>query len=328
MEPVVIGGATVRLATLHNEEDIHRKDLRIGDTVVVHRAGEVIPQVVAPVTSLRTGAERPFAMPATCPVCGTPVVRPEGEAMHYCPNRACPAQAVRLLEHFVSRGAMDIEGIGERLARVLFEQGLVHDPGDLYSLTAEHLEALERMGKKSAANVIASIQNSKERGGARVLFALGVRHVGDETARLLIGHFGGIDALLDAGEEEIAAVPGIGRTIAQSVRAHFDEAHNRGVVEKLRAAGVRLTGERRAGREGPLAGRSYVLTGTLTGFSRNGAEARLRALGATVSASVSKKTAGVIAGDSPGSKLAKAEQLGVPVLDEAAFAALLAEHEH
>lgn len=327
LEPVLVGGATVRLATLHNEEDIHRKDLRIGDTVILHRAGEVIPQVIGPVVAARTGTERPFAMPERCPVCGTPVVKPEGEAMHYCPNRACPAQAVRLLEHFVSRGAMDIEGIGERLARVLYEQELVRDPGDLYALTEEQVAALERMGKKSAANVVASIQSSKNRGLSRVLFALGIRHVGDETAGLLAEHFGSIDALIAAAPDEIAAIPGIGRTVAESVRAHFDEERNREVLEKLRAAGVRLLAERGAAREGPLAGQAYVLTGTLAGFTRNEAEARLKQLGAAVTGSVSKKTVAVIAGESPGSKLAKAEQLGVPVLDEAAFRALLDEHQ-
>jgi DNA ligase (NAD+) len=327
LEPVAIGGTTVKLATLHNEEDIHRKDLRIGDTVIVHRAGDVIPQVVAPVPSKRTGDERPFHMPEHCPVCGTAVVRPEGEAMHYCPNQACPAQAVRLLEHFVSRGAMDIEGIGERLAGVLYGAGLVRDPGDLYSLTADQLIALERMGEKSAANVLNSIQSSKSRGLVRVLFALGIRHVGDETARMIAGHFGSIDAVIRAEAEEIVAIPGIGMTVAQSVRAYFEAERNRQVIEKLRAAGVKLTADGGASREGPLAGTSYVLTGTLTGFTRNEAESRLKQLGATVSGSVSKKTTGVIAGDNAGSKLAKAETLGVPVLDEAALRALLGEHD-
>jgi DNA ligase (NAD+) len=323
LEPVAVGGTTVRLATLHNEEDIRRKDLRIGDTVIVHRAGDVIPQVVAPVPSKRSGAEQPFQMPERCPVCDTPVVRPEGEAMHYCPNQACPAQAVRLLEHFVGRGAMDIEGIGERLARVLYETDLVRDPGDLYSLTAEQLTSLERMGEKSAANVLNSIQSSKSRGLARLLFALGIRHVGDETARLIAGHFGSIDALITAGEEEIVAIPGIGMTVAQSVHAYFEAERNRQVVEKLRAAGVKMTADGGAAREGPLAGRTYVLTGTFAGFTRNEAESRLKQLGASVSGSVSKKTAGVIAGDNPGSKLTKAETLGVPVLDEAALRELI-----
>jgi DNA ligase (NAD+) len=323
MEPVVVGGATVRLATLHNEEDIHRKDLRIGDTVIVHRAGDVIPQVVAPIVSMRTGAERVFRMPERCPVCDTPVVRAEGEAMHFCPNQACPAQAVRLLEHFVSRGAMDIEGIGERLVRVLYDAGLVRDPGDIYALQSDQLVGLERLGEKSAGNILRSIQSSKSRGLARLIFALGIRHVGDETARLLAGHFGDIETLMSATEDEIEAIAGIGATVAQSTRSYFAQERNRQVIDKLRAAGVRMTSDQAAAREGPLAGKSYVLTGTLAGFTRNEAEARLRELGATISSGVSKKTAAVIAGENPGSKLAKAEQLGVPVLDESALRRLL-----
>lgn len=323
LEPVSVGGTIVKLATLHNEDDIQRKDLRIGDLVVVHRAGEVIPQVVGPVASVRTGAERIFQMPSTCPICGALVVRPDGEAMRYCPNRACPAQAVRLLEHFVSRGAMDIEGIGEQLARVLYESGLVRDPGDLYSLSTEQLAALDRMAEKSAGNVHAAIQSSKTRGLGRVLFALGIRHVGEETAMLLANYFGDIDELAAAESDTIVAIAGIGLTVAESVRAHFADEHNRAVVEKLRSAGVRLTAEQRGSRDGPLAGQSFVLTGTLSNFSRNQAEERIKALGGAVSSAVSKKTSAVIAGDSPGSKLAKAEKLDVPILDDARFVALL-----
>jgi DNA ligase (NAD+) len=326
LQPVVVAGATISLATLHNEEDIHRKDIRIGDTVIVHRAGEVIPQIVGPVTSLRTGQEREFRMPECCPACGTPVLKPEGEAMHYCPNRACPAQAVRLLEHFVSRGAMDIEGLGERHVRLLYETGLARDPGDLYSLTAEQLAALERLGEKSAGNIIKSIQSSKECGLARLIFALGIRHVGFETAQLLADHFGSLDVVMAAAVEEIDAIPGIGLTVAESIGAHFEQDANRQIVEKLRGAGVRLTAERRAAREGPLAGHSYALTGTLAGFTRNEAEARLKQLGAAVSSGVSKKTTAVIAGDNPGSKLAKAQQLGVTVLDEEGLRGLLDAH--
>jgi DNA ligase (NAD+) len=323
LEPVQIAGATVKLATLHNEDDIRRKDIRIGDTVIVQRAGEVIPQVVGPVVSLRTGAEQPFMMPDRCPVCGTPVVRAPGEAMVYCPNRSCPAQAVRLLEHFASRGAMDIEGLGERMAQILYAEGLVRDPGDLYSLTAEQLTPLDRMGEKSAANLVRGIAASKDRPLPRLIFALGIRHVGAETAAALAGHFGSIDALASADEEEIAAIPGIGPTIAASVRAYFDEEHNQRTIAKLRAAGVRMTSDGQAAREGPLAGTQFVLTGTLAGFTRNEAESRLKALGAAVGSSVTKKTTHVVAGENPGSKLAKARQLGVPVLDEAAFVELL-----
>jgi DNA ligase (NAD+) len=326
LAPVVIGGATVRMATLHNADDIRRKDIRVGDTVIVQRAGEVIPQVVGPVVSLRTGAERPFVMPDRCPACGAAVVQVPGEAMAYCPNQACPAQAVRRIEHFASRGAMDIEGLGERLAWVLYDHGLVRDPGDLYTLTAAQLVPLERMGEKSAAKLVRAIQGSTQRPLARLLFALGIRHVGAETAAALAGHFGALDALMAAPVEEIAAVPGVGPTIAASVRAHFDEPHNRRVVEKLRAAGVRLADERPAAREGPLAGTQFVLTGTLATFSRNEAESRLKRLGAAIGSSVTKKTTHVVAGENPGSKLAKAQQLGLPVLDEAAFLDLLRRH--
>ncbi|MBI2761736.1 MAG: NAD-dependent DNA ligase LigA [Chloroflexi bacterium] len=326
LEPVIIGGATVRLATLHNEDDIRRKDVRVGDTVIVQRAGEVIPQIVGPVTSLRTGEEVEFMMPSACPACGSEVVRPDGEAMTYCPNRACPAQAVRLLEHFVSRGAMDIEGIGERLAGVLYSAGLVRDPGDLYALEPDQLAPLERMGEKSANNVVKAIQTSKEQSLSRLIFALGIRHVGFETAAALASHFGSMDALAAASEAEVEAIGGVGHTIAASVRAYFDEEHNRAVIEKLRAAGVRMTGAAQAAREGPLAGMQFVLTGTLDGFTRNDAESQLKALGAAVASSVTKKTTHVVAGAAAGSKLAKAEQLGTTILDEAAFADLLRQH--
>ncbi len=323
LEPVVIAGATVQLATLHNEEDIRRKDIRIGDTVIVQRAGDVIPQIVGPVTSLRTGAERPFVMPATCPVCGAAVERPEGEVMAYCPNRACPAQAYRLIEHFASRGAMDIEGLGERLARVLVGEALVADPGDLYTLTAEQLAGLERMGAKSAANLVAGIAASKQQPLARLLFALGIRHVGGETAAALAGHFGSLDALMTAPESAIAAVQGIGPVVAASVRAYFDTPRNQETLTKLQAAGVRTTAGSQAAREGPLAGTQWVITGTLATLTRNEAEARLRALGAAVGNAVTKKTTHVVAGESPGSKLAKAQQLGIPVLDDAALMQLI-----
>jgi DNA ligase (NAD+) len=326
LEPVVIGGATVKLATLHNEDDIRRKDIRVGDTVIVQRAGEVIPQVVGPVVSLRTGAEREYELPSRCPMCDAEVVRPDGEAMSYCPNRSCPAQAVRLIEHFASRGAMDIEGLGERMAQVLFDQGLVRDVGDLYSLTAEQLAGLERMGEKSASNLIQGIEASKTRPLGRLIFALGIRHVGYEIAHALASHFGSMEALLAASEDEIAAIPGVGPVIAASMRAYAEEEHNRRTIEKLRAAGVRMSGDGQAAREGPLAGAQFVLTGTLSGYSRNEAERRLKSLGAAIGSSVTKKTTHLVAGEGPGSKLAKAEQLGIPVLDEAALQDLLKGH--
>jgi len=326
LEPVRIGGVTVKLATLHNEDDIRRKDIREGDTVIVQRAGDVIPQVVGPVVSKRTGREKIFSMPKRCPACNTPVVRPAGEAMYYCPNRQCPAQRLRLLEHFVSRSAMDIDGIGEQLASLLIERGFVRDGADLYRLHERRDELLkvERLGEKSVDYILQSIERSKSRPLSRVLVALGIRHVGSEVATALAQHFGSIDALMNASVEEIEEVPGIGRVIAESVREFFSLEENRAIVEKLRAAGVNLR-EERAAREGPLSGLTFVVTGTLERFSRDAVEALIRANGGIVTSSVSKKTDYVVVGENPGSKLAKAQALGRPILDEAAFLALLKE---
>ncbi len=325
LEPVQIGGVTVGLATLHNEEDIRRKDIRIGDTVIVHRAGEVIPQVVGPVVSKRTGEEQPWSMPETCPVCGTPVARPEGEAMVYCPNRACPAQSFRLLTHFVSRAAMDIQGIGEALAQALLNAGLVSDPGDLYSLQKEPLVALERMGEKSAQNVLDQIEASKQRPFGAVLFALGIRHVGEENAKLIAAHFGTIDAISAAAEAELTAVPGVGPRIAQSIEEFFQDEQNRAVVEKLRAAGVRLAEAPRERVAGPLSGTQWVITGTLDGLGMTQAEAeqRLEQLGATVGQSVTRKTFVLVVGEKPGSKLQKAQQYGIRTIDTQQLAQVL-----
>jgi DNA ligase (NAD+) len=278
------------------------------------------------VLSRRTGAEKPFTMPKRCPSCGTDIVRPEGEAMSYCPNLSCPAQAFRLLTHFTSQGAMDIEGMGESLCGALLRAGLVHDVADVYSLTKDDLLTLERMGPKSAQNVIDSIERSKTRPLSRVLFALGIRHVGGETAELLASHFGSIDALMDAGPEDFSQVQGIGPVIARSVQSYFEEPRNRGLVEKLRAAGVNLTGGAPPRRAGPLSGKTFVLTGTLDGITRPQATERIVSLGGAVASSVSKKTDFVVAGESPGSKLDRAQALGVPVLDTNGFRALLAEH--
>lgn len=325
LEPVVVAHATVKLATLHNEDDIRRKDLRIGDTVIVQRAGEVIPQVVGPVLSLRTGEEKIFEMPTECPVCGTPVIRPEGEAMRYCPNRACPAQIFRLITHFAGRGGMDIEGLGESLAALLLEKGLVRDLADIYKLTKEDLLTLDRWGEKSATNLISGIQASKARPLGRLLYAIGIRHVGDETAQLLAGHFGSMDALANASQEELEAVPTIGPKIAQSVFEYFQDEQNRALIEKFRENGVRLTGER-AAREGPLQGQAFVVTGSLSRWSRNEIESLIKRQGGAIGSSVTKKTNYLVAGESPGSKFTKAQELGTTILDEDGFAALLAEH--
>ena len=324
LEPVIVAHARVKLATLHNEDDIRRKDIRVGDTVIVQRAGEVIPQVVGPVVSRRTGEERVFEMPKNCPVCETPVVRPEGEAMSYCPNRACPAQIFRLLTHFAGRGAMDIEGLGESLADQLLKSGLVQDIGDVYYLTRDGLLQLERMGEKSADNLLAAIEGSKNRPLGRVLFALGIRHVGGETAELLAGHFGGIEAIANASLEDLESVASIGPKTAQSVYEYFQDEQNRALVEKLRRAGVKLEGAS-AAREGPLLGSTFVVTGSLARWSRNEVESLIKRLGGAVASSVSKKTSYVVAGENPGSKLAKAEASQVPILDEEAFLKLLDE---
>ncbi len=327
LTPVRIAGVTVKLATLHNEDDIRRKDIRAGDTVIVQRAGDVIPQVVAPVLSKRTGKQRRFSMPKRCPACKTPVLHPEGEAAYYCPNRACPAQRMRLLEHFVGRGAMDIDGIGESLARELIERGFIEDGADLYLLFEHRDELLQLRGwkERKTDNLLTSIEASKKRPLAQVLVALGIRHVGGEVAVALANHFGNIDALMDATAEQITEIGGIGPKIAESVREWFALDDNRAVVDKLRAAGVNLREESGGAREGALSGLTLVITGRLDALSRNEAEALVKKHGAAIGGSVTKKTDYVVAGAEPGSKLAKAEKLGVPLLDEAGFLALLRE---
>ena len=324
--PVVVGGATVKQASLHNEDDIHRRDIRIGDTVIVQRAGEVIPQVLGPVASLRTGEERIFHMPTECPVCGTQVVRPEGEAMHRCPNLSCPAQSSEALKHFVSRGAMDIEGVGESLCEALLESGLVKDPADLYSLTKDDLLTLERMADKSAANVLAAIDASRSRPLPRVLIALGIPHVGGETAGLLAQRYADIDALAKATEEELVEINAIGPIIAKSVAEFFQDEASLAIISKLREAGVNLeSDEVIISGPGPWVGTTFVVTGKLDNYSRDQAQALIKELGGSVVSSVSKKTNYLLAGADAGSKLTKAQSLKVLVIDEATFAQMLAD---
>jgi DNA ligase (NAD+) len=323
LEPVIVAHARVGLATLHNEDDIRRKDIRIGDTVIVQRAGEVIPQVVGPVLSRRTGDERPFVMPSTCPVCGAPVVRPPDEVRSYCTNRACPAQIFRLLTHFAGRGAMDIEGLGESLAGELLRKGLVKDLADIYSLTKQDLLTLDRFAERSAGNLLSNIEASKQRPLPNLLYGLGIRHVGGETAELLSNHFGSIDAMMEASIEDFNAVPTIGLKTAESIYGYFHDELNRALIDKLRQAGVRLVGERTAAREGPLQGLSLVVTGSLERFTRNEIESLIKRLGGAVGSSVTKKTSYLVAGESPGSKLVKAQEYNVPVLNEEAFETLL-----
>lgn len=328
LEPVEVGGVTVERATLHNEEDIRRKDLREGDMVILQRAGDVIPQIVAPLTDLRTGAERPFRMPAECPSCGTPVVRAPGEVAVRCPNPECPAKRSEAVKHFVGKTAMDIDGVGDKLVDRLLELGLIQDPAGLYELTGERLAGLERLGEKSAANIVRAIRDSRERPPARVLFALGIPHVGVENAELLIGRFGSIVKLSEAPVEEIEETPGVGPVIAAAVWRYFRDPRNVDLLSRLQAAGLKISEpaapEARGGPpSGPLAGKSLVLTGTLPSLSRDAATAMIRAAGGRVSTSVSAKTDYVVVGDDPGSKLAGAEKLGVTIIDEAGLLRLV-----
>jgi len=326
LEPVRVGGVVISSAALHNEEDIHRKDIRIRDWVVVQRAGEVIPEIVEPIVSRRTGKEKIFHMPGRCPVCGSEVIKPEGEAMHRCTNAACPSQALERIKHFVSRGAMDIDGVGEKLCQALFEAGLVKDAADLYYLTKEQLLGLERMADKSASNVLNSIEESKDRPLARVIFALGILHVGEQYAELLAETFNSIDDLAKASEEDLLSLPSIGPRIAESIVAFFRQERNRQIIEKLRKARVRLKREKvkeARPKKLPLAGLEFVLTGKLESFSRSEAEAKIKALGGKAGSDVTKKTSYVVVGADPGSKLAKAEKLEIETLSEAGFLDLL-----
>jgi DNA ligase (NAD+) len=324
LEPVVIGGVTVQNATLHNEDDIRRKDIRVGDTVIVHRAGDVIPYVVGPVLELRPPQARPYTLPERCPVCRSKVERPEGDVFSYCTNISCPAQLRERVRHYCSRGAMDIEGVGDVLASALVESRLVAHVADLYDLDAEKLAELPRMGEKSIQNVLDAIEGSKMRGLARLLAALNIRYVGGQNAALLAGEFGSIDALLAASKEELVRVEGIGEQIAESVAFFFAQPPNRTAIERLRAHGVGMTAPKRErAPAGALAGKTFVLTGTLPGLTREEASALIEGAGGKVSSSVSKKTAYVVAGEAPGSKLAKAESLGIAILDEGGLRRLL-----
>jgi DNA ligase (NAD+) len=326
LEPVRVGGVVISSAALHNEEDIRRKDIRIGDWVVVQRAGEVIPEIVEPIISRRTGKERVFRMPSRCPVCDSEVIKPEGEAMHRCTNAACPSQALERIKHFVSREAMDIEGVGEKLCQALFEAGLVKDAADLYYVTKKQLLGLERMADKSASNVLNSIAASKDRSLARLIFALGITHVGEQYADLLAEHFDSLDNLAKASEEDLRSIPSIGPRIAESIIAFFRQEGNRQIIEKLRKAGVKLKREKvkeAQAEELPLAGLEFVLTGKLESLSRSEAEAKIKALGGTAGSDVTRKTSYVVVGADPGSKLAKAQKLGTKTLNETEFLELL-----
>ncbi len=317
LQPVEVSGVTVSKATLHNEDLIAEKDIRIGDWVEIVRAGEVIPQVLGPVRERRDGSERTFEMPTTCPACRTPVERPADEAMSYCPNAACPGRIFEGIVHFASRDAMDIRGLGPERIRQLLDKGLIKDVSDLYHLEAERLVELERFAQQSAEQLVQAIAASRAKPLSNLLFAIGIRHVGKNVATLLARRFGSLDALKAASADEISEVPGVGPTIAEAVASFFQEGSNPGLMDRLAEAGRTLSEPTAVRGDGALAGKSYVLTGSLPTLSRGDAAAMIEAAGGRVTGNVSKKTDAVVAGEDAGSKLEKARSLGVEVIDEA-----------
>mgnify|MGYP005839355087 CR=1 FL=1 len=325
LEPVELGGVTIKHASLHNYEDVARKDIRIGDMVIIKRAGDVIPYVAGPIVDLRDGSERPITMPEYCPVCGEPVVQPEDEVAVYCVNAACPAQLKRRVQHFVA--AMEIDGLGERTVDLFVDEGLVHDAADLYTLRAEDILKLEGFAEKSTQNLLAAIEVSKQQPFWRVLTALGIRYVGSVVAQTLARHFPSIDALMQAGQEEMQNVEGIGPRIAASVVDYFRRPRHRELIEKLRRADLRLAEEKRVEEKVlPLTGKTFVITGTLPTMSREAATAFIEQHGGKVTGSVSAKTDYLVVGESPGgTKYRKAEQLGVPMIDEAQLREMVGE---
>ena len=322
LDPVRVAGSTVSQATLHNEDYIASRGIRIGDRVLVRKAGDIIPEVIGPLPDKRNGSEREFSMPAVCPSCGE-VTREEGEAAVRCGNASCPAQLERTLTHFASRDAMNIEGLGESTVRTLLNAGLIHDAADLYSLKTADLAPLEGFAEKSASNLIASIERSKAAPLSKFLYALGIRHIGEKTAELLAESFGSLDTLAQATEEQLCAVDEVGPESAAAVVSFFARGSTARLLERLNAAGVGLTTAEKRASGGALAGKTVVVTGTLPTLSRSGAEALIRAHGGKAAGSVSKKTSLVLCGENPGSKLTKANELGIPVVDESAFLAML-----
>lgn len=326
LEPVSIRGVTVSRSTLHNEGDIQRKDLRIGDWVLVERAGEVIPQVVKPIIERRTGDEQVYHLPERCPICDTPLISSKDEAMAYCPNLQCPARNLEGIIHFASKGAMDIETIGEKMSGQLVEAGYIKSVSDFYSLTREQLLELEGIKEKSADNILKGIETSKHRSLWHLLFGLNIRYVGAKTAQIIAQAFGNMDNLLAASEEEITAVPGIGPVAGQSIFSWLQDEHNRALIERLRQAGVNMQDEQKTA-EGPLAGQTFLLTGRLTSMTRPIAEEKLVQLGGTIATGVSKTLSHLIVGEDAGSKLAKAQKAGVPIHDEQWLVDLFKEYE-
>ena len=325
LRPVQLAGTTVSRATLHNEDYIKMKDIRIGDTVIVHKAGEIIPEVVRTLTEKRTGSEEVYVMPTVCPECGAPAERYESEAARKCTNPQCPARGREGLFHFVSRGAMNMDGIGPSVLTAMVASGLVRDAADLYTLTKEELLTLDRVGDKSADNILNAIETSKQAGLARLLFALGIRHVGVKAAAVLAEHFGSMEAIIEADYEAMVALDDIGQKIAESVIAYFSDEDNLRIVKRLDMYGVKMTEEKAERTATTLAGMTFVLTGTLDTLTRSEAGAMIEAVGGKVTSSVSKKTSYVVAGREAGSKLTKAQSLGITVLNETEFLALFAE---
>ncbi len=336
LEPVQVGGVTIKSAALHNEDDIRRKDIREGDTVVIQRAGEVIPEIIGPTPSSRErrGRAREFSIIAKlpknekgqplCPECRQPsIVKPDDEVMYYCVNAACPAQAQLRIEHFASRGAMDIRGIGEQMSATLFQQGLVKNTADLYYLTVEQIAALERLGEKSASNIISSINKSKDRPLYRLIYGLGIRHVGEEMAQVLAANFPDIEKLAKASKEDLMQVSAVGPKIADSIIAFFSQEENLEIIRRLKEAGVKMTETAVKAAGLPLSGKEFVLTGRLDTLSRPEAEARIKALGGIAKDNVTRKTDYVVAGADPGSKLTRANDLGIKVLNEKEFLELI-----
>ncbi len=325
LEPVFVAGSTISMATLHTAEDLTRKDIREGDTVIIEKAGDVIPRVVGPLVTAGATRREPWVMPTSCPVCQSALHRDEGEVVWRCENNSCPARLRRSLEHFAGRGAMDIEGLGESLIDQLVTTGLVHDAADLYALSTAQLEALERMGKKSAANLVARIDRSRRNDVWRLIYGLGIRHVGERAAQVLAGQFGGVEVIATQTPEALQTVPEIGPVLAAAVCEWFSDEANRRLLRRLAEAGVTTSGpvSSQAVATGPFSGQTFVLTGTLEAMSRDEATAQIEARGGRVTGSVSKKTSYVVVGAEPGSKADKARALGIPVLEEAAFLALI-----
>jgi DNA ligase (NAD+) len=322
MKPVEVGGVTVSRATLHNQDEIDKKDIRIGDTVIIQRAGDVIPEVVKVIESKRTGGEEKFIMPVSCPECGSKVVRLEGEAAHRCLGLSCPAQIKEHITHFASRGGMDIEGLGNKLVSQLVDAKLIHDPADLYFLTKEKLLTLDRMAEKSVKNLLVSLERSKTPSLDKFIYGLGIRHVGEHTARVLASTFMSLEKLMQTTEDKLMAIRDIGPEVAGSINRFFSEPSNIKVIEKFKKAGVHPV-EKIHSKDMPLGGKSFVFTGTLSKMSRNEAKEIVQSLGASATDSITKSTDYLVAGAGPGSKLEKAKAAGVTILDEKEFLNLI-----